>query len=135
MLTKSCEDASDAMVVSMYLHMKTTTPASGGNGLSVPAPNYHFDTAVDCPVRIGVVGGNREILAVADRGNSLGRNTEADQLGLDRFCAPKRQLHVVVGTADIIGMTFDGNAAIRELLEEIGKLRHARLGASVVSAK
>src|SRR5208282_1087661 len=78
----------------------------------------------------GFVGSRAEglFLAVADGGEAVGRNAQADQILFDGVGAAIAESEVVLGGAAFIAMAFDGRADLRIVAKEIGGLGEGLLG-------
>ena len=72
----------------------------------------------------GLVGFHAEglFLAIADRGEAVGRNAQADEILLDGVGAAIAESQVVFRRAAFVAMAFDGDAELRIVAEEVGGL-------------
>src|SRR5208283_3628176 len=80
----------------------------------------------------GFVGRGAEglFLAVADGGEAVGRNAQADEILFDGGSAAITESEVVFGGAAFVAMAFDGDANLRVVAEEIGGFAESILGVS-----
>src|SRR5208337_3846052 len=78
----------------------------------------------------GLVGFHAEglFLAIADRGEAVGRNAQADEILLDGVGAAIAESQVVFSGAAFVAMALDGDAELRIVAEEVGGLTEGILG-------